>query len=493
MTPRAMPESPIMRLVAPSLLAFALLAATLASAHATEPRRRGASPAPARSSPPPPAVAQPAVGITLAQAEALLVERNLSIIAARRGVDIAAAQRLVADTPPAGSLGYGQTTGQVNERTRFGGYTGARYISPLNNLSFSLTVTIERGGKRELRTRLAQEQISVAEAQVLDAMREQIFALRTAFIQGLQARANLQVALANRDSLGRTESLLGLQVHEGAIPEADLLRFQASRLPFEQDVANAAQTYAVSVAQVTALLGADASQARPSANAGLGRGAASGFDLRGRLEGERTLDIPRLTLAAAIATRPDVLAAQRSVNAAGVNTRLAEAGRSRDVSVGGSATRTELSQDLPSGSGAGAPRATNTLGLSLSVPIFTRRITEGNIAVATAQQAQAQAQADNALTLAQSDFAIAWASYEQARSLLALTTGTALRRAEDAYRATEAAYLAGGRSFLDALDALRTLNATRVAANAARAAYATALVALERTSGVDGLAPRLRP
>jgi len=468
----------MMRLVPRFLLAAAMLAATPPLAAAQQSRPRGAQAAPAR-----PAVPAVPAGITLAEAEALLVERNLTVIAARRGVDIAAAQRLVADTMPAGSLGYGQTTGQVNERSRFGGYTGARYISPLNNLSFSLTVTIERGGKRELRRRLADEQISVAEAQVLDALREQIFALRSAFIQGLQARANLQVALGNRESLGRTESLLALQVREGAIPESDLLRFQASRLPFEQEVANATQTYAASVAQVTALLAADASLPRPAPGAS--------FELRGRLEGERPLDIPRATLAAAIATRPDVLAAQRSVNAAGANTRLAEAGRSRDVSLGGSLARTELSQDLPSG--ATTPRATNTLGLSLSVPIFTRRITEGNIAVAMAQQAQAQAQADAALAQAQSDFAIAWAGYEQARSLLALTTGTALRRAEDAYRATEAAYLAGGRSLLDTLDALRTLNTTRVAANAARAAYATALVTLERTSGVDGLAPRLRP
>ncbi|MBR0655444.1 TolC family protein [Plastoroseomonas arctica] len=467
-----------MRLAPLSLLASAMLAAPLAPAHAQQSRPRGTNAAQAR-----PVTPATSPGITLAEAESLLVARNLTVIAARRGVDIAAAQRLVADTNPAGSVGYGQTTAQVNERQRFSGYTGARYISPLNNLSFSLTVTIERGGKRELRTRLAEEQISVAEAQVLDAMREQIFALRTAFIQGLQARANLQVALANRESLGRTESLLSLQVREGAIPEADLLRFQASRLPFEQDVANAIQAYAASVAQVTALLGADASLPRAAPGAS--------FELRGRLEGERPLDIPRGTLAAAIATRPDVLAAQRTASAANANTRLAEAGRSRDVSLGGSASRTELSQDLPSGSTT--PRATNTLGLSLSVPIFTRRITEGNIAVAQAQQSQAQAQADGALAQAQSDFAIAWASYEQARSLLALTTGTALRRAEDAYRATEAAYLAGGRSLLDTLDALRTLNATRVAANAARAAYATALVTLERTSGVDGLAPRLQP
>jgi outer membrane protein TolC len=128
------------------------------------------------------------------------------------------------------------------------------------NLSF----TIERGGKRELRTRLAEEQ-------VLDALRGQVFALRTAFIQALQARVNLQVALANRSSLYRTE----------------------------------------------------------------------------------------------------------------------------------------LSQDQPSST---RPlRANDTLGVGISIPIFTSRITEGNVAVA-AQRSQAMAQAQGTLAAAQADLATAWDS-----------------------------------------------------------------------------------
>lgn len=433
--------------------------------------------------------------LTLAEAEAQLVDRNLAVIAARRGVDVARAQRLVANTRPAGSIGYGQTTAQVNEGGRFRSYSGERYISPLNNASLNLSFTIERGGKRELRTRLAEEQISVAEAQVLDALRGQVFTLRQFFVQALQARANLQVALANRGSLNSTEGLLSRQVQEGAIPESDLLRFQASRLPFEQDVANAAQSYAAAAAQVAALLGVDASRTPDAAARNAGRDpvasilAGMAFDLRGRFEATPPLDLSRETLADALPNRPDVLAATRAVNAADANTRLAEAGRSRDVSVNGNLTRTELSQDLPN---AARPlRANDTLGIGLSVPIFTSRLTEGNIAVANAQRGQAQAQAQAALAIAQSDLAVAWSAYVQARSLLDLTTGSALGRAEEAYRSTQAAYAAGGRTLLDTLDALRTLNATRVAGNAARAAYLNALAGLELATGIGGIAPRL--
>jgi hypothetical protein len=127
-------------------------------------------PALAQSRPARPAAGQElpvrAPALSLVEAEAMLLDRNLAA-AARCGVDITRAQRLVADTSPAGSIGYSQTTAPANEGRRFSGYNGGRYVSPLNNASVNLFVTIEDGGKRALRARLAEEQISVAEAQVL--------------------------------------------------------------------------------------------------------------------------------------------------------------------------------------------------------------------------------------------------------------------------------------------------------------------------------------
>lgn len=460
---------------------FALLLATLALAPflpalASEPARPAAA---SRVTPP---------ALTLAEAETLLVERNLALVAARRGVDIARAQVLVADTSPAPELGYGQTVGQVAESRRLGGFHGARGFTPLQNASVTLSVVIERGGRRELRTRVAQEGVSVAEAQLLDTLRQQVFALRRAFIQGLQARADLDVALANRATLDRTEALLRRQVREGQVPEVDLLRFQASRLAFAQELAAAVQTHAAAVATVAALVGGDAMQpgAAP-ARTPLLEGLP--FALRGSLAARAPEPAPRDTLAAALPNRPDVLAATRNLSVAQANTRLAEAGRSRDVTVGGSLTRTELAQDLPGGSRP--VRASDTVGITLSIPIFTQRLTNGNIAVATAQQGQAAAQAQGALATAQAELLTAWASHRQARALVELTAGATLRRAEEAFASTEAAYRAGGRSLLDVLDALRTLNATRVSANAARAALLLALAELEQASGVGGLVPRL--
>jgi outer membrane protein TolC len=484
---------------------------------------------------PPPAASPPGTAalplaaragpLTLAEAERQLLERNLAVVAARRGVDAARAQRLVAASLPPPQVTVGGIVGQFTE-TAGGSLRGARLFAPTSNLQVGLAVLVERGGKRELRTRLAERQIEQAEALVLDALRTQLFQLRQLFLGALLARANLEVALGNRAALDRTEALLRRQLRDGAIPEGDLLRFQASRLPFEADVTQNAQAYAAGVAAVAALLAADPASFRPGAGqpgalgldptppgapvppppgprgrAGTPPGPASAptavrtvlspvaFDLRGRFDALPEPGIGRDALGAAVATRADVVAAARQAEAANANRLLAEAGRRRDVTLNGVYGRSRLSQDLPEA--RDRLQGVDSLGLSVSVPIFTGRIVQGNIGVAAAQAGQAEAAAQATLLQARAEFAAAWAAYEQARALVNLYAGGALARAEEAYRSTELAYLAGGRDLLDVLDALRTLNATRIGANAARHAYLLGLAALEQATGVSGLAPRL--
>ncbi|MFL1461690.1 TolC family protein [Roseococcus sp. DSY-14] len=445
------------------------------------PRAEQPAPRPRTRAPQPPA---PANGLTLAEAEARLVERNLAVIAAQRGVDAARAQRLVASSLPPPSVSVGNTFGQYNE----GPNTGTRDIrglSPSNNINAGLTVLVELGGKRTLRTRLAEGNIGVAEAQVLDTLRQQIFALRQAFIAALAARANYEVAASNRQSLDRTEALLRRQLQDGALPEGDLLRFQAARLPFEAEVTTAAQNYAAAAAQLAVALAADAA-ALPAPRPGL---PAVALEPRGTLPQRADPGVSRGELLDAVRNRPDVVAAQRQAAAATTNTELAQASQWRDVTANAGWGRTRLSQNLPSG--ARELDANNQFTFNLSVPIFTNRIVQGNIGVAQGQQAQAEALARAALLQARADFATAWSALEQARALSRLfSEGGALNRAELAYRSTEQAYLAGGRSLLEVLDALRTLNATRVAANNARAGVLLALAQLEAATGVGGLMPR---
>ncbi len=417
------------------------------------------------------AAATPAApGLTLAEAERLLVERNLTVAAARYGVDAVRAQRLVASSIQPMQFTVGSTAGQFNEYN--GTVNGVRVYSPANNVSVGLMAVIELGGKRGLRVRTAEEQIGAAEAQVLDALRGQMFALRQAYFGALAARANLDVARATLASFERTEGLLRHQAELGQSPEGDVIRFRASRPPFEADVASARQALAAQVATMAALVAGDA----------LPAGGGGAYEPRGRLDRTPPLGMTRNELAEAVPRRADVVAAERGTAAASANRELAEAGRWRDVTIGGAVSRSRLQQDLPNDASA-----STQVGISLSVPLFTHRIVEGNIGVAAAQQRQAEANAASVLAQARADFATSWASYEQAQRLLAVYNGQALRQAEEAYTITERAYLAGGRSLIDVLDSLRTLNQTRLAANEARRAYLVALADLERASGASGI------
>mgnify|MGYP002780722217 CR=1 FL=1 len=465
------------------LLAALALPLALAPAIAQQPPTR-----------PSPILPMPAAGapLTLGAAEELLVQRNLALLAARRGIDLARAQRLVASAFPSPTVGIATTAGQFNETTS-GRVVGVRGVGPTNDLGLSLTAVIERGGKRELRTRAAEAGIGVAEAQLLDTLRTQVFTLRQAYLNALLARANLDVALANRASLDRTEALLRRQSEAGAIPEGDLIRFQAGRLQFETDVVNGGQLFAAAVAQVAAILAADPAAAtfRPDfGRAGRGPGLPGpvAYDLRGSLAAPGALGLTREQLLAGVDSRPDVVAALRGAEQARGNTAVAEAGRFRDVTVGLGGNRTRLNQNFPDSSQQ--LRANDTFGLNFSVPIFTSRLVEGNIQAAQAQQGQAELNAEAARLQARADFAAAWAGLEAARALSASFADAALRRAEEAYQITERAYLAGGRSLVEVLDALRTLNATRVAVNQARAGLLLALANLEQASGVQGVFPR---
>ena len=97
--------------------------------------------------------------LTLEMAEQLLLQHNLTISAARYGVDNAQAQRQTASVRPNPTLTLGAE--------------GFDLASPGNITNRLFTVRLdqvfERGNKRALRTEAAEFQVQAADAQVLDA------------------------------------------------------------------------------------------------------------------------------------------------------------------------------------------------------------------------------------------------------------------------------------------------------------------------------------
>src|SRR5262250_2852832 len=197
--------------------------------------------------------------LTLPQAENLLIERNLTVLAARYQVDVNRAARLIASYKlnPAVTVGGEQIpfySPVPNSYPRFFTTNPDAGANPV--YTFRIDKIVERGGKRELRTAVAQEQLQASEAQMLDAIRNQIFQLRRTFAVATLARENLKLAETVEQQYAQTETLTQAKVDQGDIAKVEIYRVGAGRLQYQQAVLQARTAYDGSVRDILNLLGA---------------------------------------------------------------------------------------------------------------------------------------------------------------------------------------------------------------------------------------------
>jgi cobalt-zinc-cadmium efflux system outer membrane protein len=400
--------------------------------------------------------------LTLEAAEQLLVQYNLAVIAARYGVDTARAQRLVASVRPNPTLTLGAE--------QFDLAAPGRHLFSNSNSAANRTYTarldqvFERGNKRALRTAAADLQVQAAEAQVLDTIRTQMLQLRQAFSTAVLSRDNVQVASENLALTQETERLITTRVTAGDAPEWDLLKFQVSKVQFERDLVTARLLYQQAVRDVLTIVGAGL----PAAGAPL--------DVVGELRGEPhpvAVSLEELRQAA-LDARPDVLAAQRNVEAARRTLGLAYAQRHRDIDVA-------LAYQRVGGD--------NTVGATVSFPLFLSHKFEGQISQGLAQVQQATVALDHAKVQAITDVEKAYQAYQASRQVLQVYTTEALTKAEASLRIAGVSYRQGATSLLELQEAQRTLNQTRIAANQASFDYRMSLYQLEQATGKRLVAP----
>jgi cobalt-zinc-cadmium efflux system outer membrane protein len=178
----------------------------------------------------------------------------------------------------------------------------------------------------------------------------------------------------------------------------------------------------------------------------------------------------------AIDRRPDVRAAMRRVEATQKGRELARALRTRDVIVGVQYEHWPTSSTNDQGTG-------NSVGFSISVPIFARYHYEGEIARAEAEFSIAGGELERARAQARSEAARALADLRAAADRLERVERDLLVEARRAADYAEFAYRNGTISVTELLDARRTLRATQLDATQARADYAKALASWRAALG----------
>jgi cobalt-zinc-cadmium efflux system outer membrane protein len=388
-----------------------------------------------------------------------LYENNLSIVAARYGVDGSRAARLAAAYMPNPTLTTSAEQLKTDRRLR--NYAGDTGTASNPTYTFRIDQLNETGGKRRLRTESAEMQLMASEAQVLDALRQQTLQMKQFFYSALLAHENMKSAKEILESVAKTEELMSNQARKGNIAEADVIKFQANKIQFERDAATEQLSYVQALRDLINILGAK------SPTAVGGGETAPALELIGELTLQGT-DFDQEDLRNRAVERPDVIAARRNLEAAEKNVDLSCAQRKVDVTIGGEYQRVG---------------GDNTAGLVISVPLPVYNNHKANISQAEAQRNAAFAQYRQAKSQAVTDVDKAWQSFTANKKIAQLYATETLNKARESLEIVQKAYDHKSASLLDLLDAQRTYKQTLLAAHQAQYDLLVSVAQLESASG----------
>jgi len=394
------------------------------------------------------AVAPPDLSrLTLAQADRLFVERNREVQLAQRAVDGALADTLSAGQLPNPNLSIGTSQIPRSNGQPFGS-GGPR--DKLVDTTFGLSQLFERGDKRALRIGAAEQGVEASRKDLLDVLRQQRVALAGAYYDLLLAQNRETISAESAGLFDKTLQAADLRLKAGDVAPNDVARIRVDALRAQNDARSARADREKAQAALAYLIGAE-KQARDI------RAIDEFPTVRAPGEGPPIEQV--------VEQRADVAGAQARVRLAEKQRDLARAQRTRDITAG-------VQYEHFPGDGSN-----NTLGVSISIPLFINYNFDGEIRRAEVGLEAAQDNLERVRALARGEISRARADLDASAERVERFQGVLLREAQKAADAAEFAYSKGALGVMDLLDARRTLRATRIEAIIAQADYAKSLTA----------------
>lgn len=358
-----------------------------------------------------------AAPLTLQRVVDAYIERNLELQAAQYRLERTRADQIAARLRPNPGLTI------TAENLPFSGPTS---FKRLYEVAGTYTETIELGGKREQRERVADLAVSAAEAQFADAMRRGLAVVKRLYYDAVLARYHSEVARENIETFGQLVRFNQIRFEEGAIPEYDLIKVRLERMKFDSALRQAELNYRQAVIRLLERIG-DTTFAKQNVDGDLDLIPANPS-----LESLRQL---------ALAERPDVRAAAREVDAASARIALENA-RARP--------------DLSPFVGYKRIASDNTLLFGVSIPLRIRDRNQAGIARAEADAKTAAAQLKLNQNRALAEVEAAYEAFQTTREQVELFRSELLRQADESGTIALAAYEEGGTDLLPVLEAQRT-------------------------------------
>jgi cobalt-zinc-cadmium efflux system outer membrane protein len=394
--------------------------------------------------------------ITLEQALAEALEKNLSLLAERVNISIAEARLITARLRPNPVLSAG------GDHLDLLG-TGFNEINNAGPEEFNLRTdfTIERGGKRSSRIAVAQHALGVAELEFLNAVRGLRLEVQSAFVEALLARHRVELARQNLEALNRIVEVNQVRWRAGDVAEVELIRSRVAALQQANALRRAELDLRTVLIRLQTLMG----RARP----------APDFDVLGELRRETRVAPLEEWLKIALENRPDLLALRRAVQRSAAELQLELARAKPDLTLGSEYRR----QQGLAGTG-------NMLGFFVQIPLPVFDRNQGEIARAREELRQAELRVRALEASIRAEVESAYRQWQSSRESLEQIETAMLAQAREVRDITEYAYRRGEASLLEFLDAQRAFNETMQAYYEARAEYARSLYLLESSAGAGG-------
>jgi outer membrane protein, heavy metal efflux system len=327
---------------------------------------------------------------------------------------------------------------------------------------------IERGGKKGLRVENAIQLEQAAKHDWMDTQRQVYLNVAQAYYDLLAAQEQLKISRETVALFQCTMRAALKRKKAGDLAGADIARLTVDGLRAENDARQAQADWIKAQQNLVYLLGEDkgameslSKAPRPSASS-----TVRATDHWPAMESSPLMEVNAILL-----KRPDVVAAQKRVDAAQTALALVRAQRKRDVSVGLQFEHYPIGDANQQGSG-------NSYGVSVQIPILVNTNYEPDIQAAMIAKETAQENLEKTKNAARLEIQQAIADKEAAMEQVQRFQGALLKAAQQSSEAAEFAFKKGAIGVMDVLDARRVYRATQQEAITAQAHYAKAWEAL---------------
>lgn len=324
----------------------------------------------------------------------------------------------------------------------------------------SISYLHERDHKRELRLESAQQGTAITASQHEDLKRNLEFALRTAFVDTLEAKAILQMAHEDLDYYDHIIDISRDRLKAGDIAQIDFDRIELLRVQYESELQMAVVNLRTAKIQLLQMLNDQT--------------PVTEFDVTGPYDFSDNLAPLSEFRQIALASRPDLQAALQTIQQSETNHKLAVANGSTDPT---------FSLWYTQNASTNNPGATQTVGGSVNIPlrIFDRNQGEKQrtrIDIDRSQQA-AQATRDQVF----SDVDSAYAEVQSNLELLRPYKNKYNAEALNVRNTVTYSYNRGGASLMDFLNAQSDYRQVQLAYTQLIGAYLTAVGQLNLAVG----------